>query len=113
MYEDGIRVTYRTRNDDDPTETRWSAAQDVVLPGWCAGDPHTAVTLYLFGHSSLDARVLVDDWQPLDGERDDEVDQDKPQARGHLIRTGHKLTGYYVPTADAGIVRLVKTCGCP
>lgn len=45
-------------------------------------------------------------------DRVDEVDQRKPQAVGHLIRTGHKLTGYYVPTADAGIVRLVRTCAC-
>jgi hypothetical protein len=42
----------------------------------------------------------------------DEVEQDRPQARGHLIRTGHKLTGYYVPTDHPGIVRLVRTCAC-
>jgi hypothetical protein len=44
--------------------------------------------------------------------KSNEVDQNTPQARGHLMRTGHKLTGYYVPTADAGIVRLVRTCAC-
>lgn len=44
--------------------------------------------------------------------RENEVDQNRPQARGHLIRTGHKLTGYYVPTDHPGIVRLVRTCAC-
>jgi hypothetical protein len=50
----------------------------------------------------------------IDGRADraNEVDQTKPMARGHKIRTGHALTGYYVPTGDAGIVRLVRTCGC-
>ena len=31
-------------------------------------------------------------------------------ALGHLIRLGHDLAGYYVPTDDDGIVRLVRTC---
>lgn len=31
-------------------------------------------------------------------------------AAGHLLRTGHKLTGYFAPTGDAGIVKLVRTC---
>ena len=31
-------------------------------------------------------------------------------AMGHLLRTGHKLTGYFAPTGDAGIVKLVRTC---
>ena len=31
-------------------------------------------------------------------------------AAGHLVRTGHKLTGYYAPTGDAGVVKLVRTC---
>ena len=45
--------------------------------------------------------------------RPDEVDQRAPQARGHLMRTGHKLSGYYVPTdIHPGIVRLVRTCEC-
>jgi hypothetical protein len=42
----------------------------------------------------------------------DEVDQRTSMARGHLARTGHKLTGHYVPTTDVGIVRLVRTCAC-
>lgn len=42
----------------------------------------------------------------------DEIDQAKPQARGHLIRTGHRLTGYYVATDYPGIVRLIRTCAC-
>lgn len=33
----------------------------------------------------------------------------KRMAQGHLIRTGHQLTGYYVPV-DTGIVKLVRTC---
>lgn len=41
-----------------------------------------------------------------------EVDQRTPQARGHLTRTGHVLTGYYVPTDEPGTVRLVRTCAC-
>ena len=31
-------------------------------------------------------------------------------AAGHLVRTGHKLTGYFAPTGEAGIVKLVRTC---
>ena len=31
-------------------------------------------------------------------------------AAGHLLRTGHKLTGYFAPTGPAGIVKLVRTC---
>lgn len=31
-------------------------------------------------------------------------------AAGHEIRCGHVLAGYYAPTADAGITRLVRTC---
>ena len=31
-------------------------------------------------------------------------------AAGHLLRTGHKLTGYFAPTGEAGIVKLVRTC---
>lgn len=31
-------------------------------------------------------------------------------ARGHYMRLGHELTGYYEPTETAGIVRLVRTC---
>lgn len=31
-------------------------------------------------------------------------------ADGHRTRTGHALAGHYVPTADAGIVKLVRTC---
>ena len=31
-------------------------------------------------------------------------------AAGHLLRTGHKLTGYFAPTEEAGIVKLVRTC---
>lgn len=31
-------------------------------------------------------------------------------AAGHAIRCGHVLAGYYVPTADAGITKLVRTC---
>lgn len=34
----------------------------------------------------------------------------RQMARGHQMRHGHKLTGYYVETADAGIVKLVRTC---
>ena len=32
------------------------------------------------------------------------------QSRGHAMRTGHDLRGYYVPAHDAGVVRLVHTC---
>ena len=42
----------------------------------------------------------------------DEIDQTKPHARGHLMRLGHKLTGYYIPTDNVGVVELVKTCEC-
>ena len=31
-------------------------------------------------------------------------------AAGHLLRTGHELTGYFAPTKEAGIVKLVRTC---
>lgn len=34
----------------------------------------------------------------------------KQIAAGHLLRTGHKLTGYFAPTGEAGIVKLVRTC---
>ena len=42
----------------------------------------------------------------------DEIDQTKPHARGHLMRLGHKLTGYYIPTDYPGITELIKTCEC-
>lgn len=32
-------------------------------------------------------------------------------AFGHLIRSGHDLTGYYVET-EPGIHKLIRTCGC-
>ena len=34
----------------------------------------------------------------------------RQMARGHKMRLGHDLAGYYIPTADAGIVQLVRTC---
>jgi hypothetical protein len=34
----------------------------------------------------------------------------RAQDRGHRMRTGHALTGYYV--VDGGTWALVRTCGC-
>lgn len=33
------------------------------------------------------------------------------QARGHLTRTGHELTGFY-REVESGIYRLIYTCAC-
>jgi len=34
----------------------------------------------------------------------------RTMAAGHLTRTGHALTGHYVPADIPGVVRLVRTC---
>jgi hypothetical protein len=34
----------------------------------------------------------------------------RQMADGHRMRHGHKLTGRYVLTTDAGIVKLIRTC---
>jgi len=47
---------------------------------------------------------------------DDEFDPQvspltRAMARGHLLRKGHPLGGYYVPVGR-GVVKLVRTCAC-
>lgn len=31
-------------------------------------------------------------------------------AKGHRMRHGHELAGHYIPTTDAGVVKLIRTC---
>jgi hypothetical protein len=66
MYEHGIRVLYRLRRPGDGVvcEGGWSETRHVDLPGWCAGEPRLAVSLYLFGTRDQEDAVDLVDWAP-------------------------------------------------
>jgi hypothetical protein len=62
MYEDGITVTYRLMGDNSTGRWELGPAQQIHLPGWAAGDPQMATTLYLCGDRSYVDDVHLISW---------------------------------------------------
>lgn len=77
-----------------------------VLGGWPIEDAQDALSAaYVLIVATTDEGATI---APFTPEASPLADL---QARGHLIRSGHRLTGYYV-TTTGGLSTLIRTCPC-